>query len=355
MTLWGTMPPVSRRVTIIPGDGIGPEITTATLAVLEAAGADCQWEMALAGQAALEQGLPVVPEATIAAIRDTGVCLKGPLMTPSGGGHRSANVSLRVALDLYANVRPAVSLAGLMTPFSDVDLLIVRENTEGAYAGIEHYQTPDVAQSLKIISRAGSLRVCEFAMELARKRGRHQVTCVHKANIMKLTDGLFLDCFREVAARYPDLETRDMLVDNCCMQLVTRPGQFEVLVMANLYGDILSDLCAGLVGGLGVAPSAQYGVHAAMFEAVHGTAPDIAGKGIANPTALLMSAVSMLRHIGQGAAAERVKGAIIEALKYPERRTGDLGGRATTGEYADHLIALLHSPEVAQYLSEVQA
>lgn len=347
------MPPMSRRVTVIPGDGIGPEITQAALAVLEAAGAECSWEFALAGQEALGQGLGVIPEETLDAIRETGVCLKGPLMTPSGGGHRSANVTLRVALDLYANVRPAVALAGLITPFPDVDLLLVRENTEGSYAGIEHMQTPDIAQSLKVISRAGSERICRFACDLARSRGRHQVTCVHKANIMKFTDGLFLDTFRAVAADYPDLDCRDMLVDNCCMQLVTRPGQFEVLVMANLYGDILSDLCAGLVGGLGVAPSAQYGVKAACFEAVHGTAPDIAGKGLANPTALLMAAVAMLRHLGQPQVAERVKAAIIEALRHPERRTRDLGGQAGTRQYTDYLIALIQSPELSDFLSEV--
>ncbi|HYE76560.1 MAG TPA: isocitrate/isopropylmalate family dehydrogenase [bacterium] len=329
------------RVTLIPGDGIGPEISTAVRQILDAAGADIAWEPALAGKEALDQGLPVLPEATVDAIEGTGVALKGPLMTPSGGGHRSANVTLRVKLDLYANVRPAVSLAGLVTPFPDVNLLLVRENTEGSYAGIEHMQTPDVAQSLKIITRSGSARVIRFALELARKRGRTSVTCVHKANIMKLTDGLFLDTFRQVAAEYPDLETRDMLVDNCCMQLVTRPGQFQVLVMPNLYGDILSDLCAGLVGGLGVAPSAQYGTHAAVFEAVHGTAPDIAGKGVANPTALLMASVSMLRHIGKGEIAERVKAAITEALQHPEHRTRDLGGTAGTQEYTDYVCGLV--------------
>jgi isocitrate dehydrogenase (NAD+) len=324
-----------RRIAIIPGDGIGPEIMDATLSILEAVGFEAEWIPLDAGLAAIEKGKPAMPPETIEAIREIGVALKSPTTTPAGGGHSSANVALRKALDLFANVRPAKTMPGLKGPFSDkeIDLIIVRENTEDLYAGIEYKPHPDVAQAIKVITRPGSRRLVRYALEMAKKQGRARVTAVHKANIMKLTDGMFLEEFYEASKDYPELRTDDVIVDNCCMQLVTRPEQFDVLVTENLYGDIVSDLCAGLVGGLGLAPGANIGESCAVFEAVHGSAPDIAGKGVANPTALLFSAVMMLRHLGYHQQADQITNSVMRVCNDGKCLTVDLGGKATTKEY----------------------
>jgi len=330
----------SYRIAVIPGDGIGPEITDAVLAILKSTGFEADWVYLDAGLGAIEKGKDPMPEDTIEAIREIGMALKGPTTTPVGKGHRSANVVLRQALDLYSNVRPAKTLPGIQGPFSDhnVDLITVRENTEGLYSGIEYMPTPDVAQAIKVMTRQGCNRVVRYALEMARREGRKRVTAVHKANIMKLTDGMFLEEFYKVATEYPEIKTDDIIVDNCCMQLVTKPEQFDVLVTENLYGDIVSDLCAGLVGGLGLAPGANIGEKCAVFEAVHGSAPDIAGKGLANPTALLLSAVMMLRHLGESEKADRIQHAVIHVFQEGQHTTGDLGGKAGTAEYRDAVI-----------------
>lgn len=330
----------TQRIGVIPGDGIGPEITEATISILEALGFKPEWVFLEGGLDAVEKGKPAMPPETIEAIRDIGVALKGPTTTPIGGGHVSANVQLRKALDLYANVRPAHTLPGLKGPFDDkhIDIIIVRENTEDLYAGIEFQPHPDMAQAVKVITRPGSRRLCEYAFDMARKQGRKRVTAVHKANIMKLTDGMFLEEFRKVAEYYPEVKADDIIVDNCCMQLVTRPEQFDVFVTENLYGDIVSDLCAGLVGGLGLAPGANIGKHCAVFEAVHGSAPDIAGKGVANPTALLLSSLMMLRHLGHNEIADRIQNAVLKVCGEGEIITIDLGGKATTEEYRVEVI-----------------
>jgi NAD-dependent isocitrate dehydrogenase len=332
---------MSERVAVIPGDGIGPEIMAATIDILEATGFKPEWIYVDAGLSAIEKGKPAVPRETLEAIREAGVALKGPTTTPKGGGHSSANVEIRKALDLFANVRPAKTLPGLQGPFAhmDVDVIIVRENTEDLYAGHEYQPHPDVAQSIKVITRQGSRRLFQYAFEMARLQGRKRMTVVHKANIMKLSDGLFLEEFYNVAKDNPDFVSDDVLVDNCCMQLVTRPQQFDVLVTENLYGDIISDLCAGLVGGLGLAPGANIGEHCAVFEAVHGSAPDIAGKGVANPTALLLSAVMMLRHLGHAVQADRIMSSVLSVCLDGKCLTGDLGGRANTKEYSKEVIA----------------
>jgi isocitrate dehydrogenase (NAD+) len=329
-----------RRIALIPGDGIGPEITAAVLRILEATGFEADWVYLEAGLGAVEKGKSSMPEDTLATIREIGLALKGPTTTPIGGGHVSANVALRKALDLYANVRPAKTLPGVKGHFADdrIDVIIVRENTEDLYAGIEFKPHPDMAQAIKVITRPGCKRLCEFAFDMARKQGRKRVTAIHKANIMKLADGLFLEEFHKAAANYPDITADDIIVDNCCMQLVTRPEQFDVLVTENLYGDIVSDLCAGLVGGLGLAPGANIGENCAVFEAVHGSAPDIAGKGLANPTALLFSALMMLRHIGENDRASKIGRAVMKVLAEGKTITGDLGGSATTKEYTDAII-----------------
>ena len=326
---------MSHRVTLVPGDGIGPEIAAAALTVLEATGVALDWDRQEVGEVALAAGRPVLPDEVFASIRATKVALKGPVGTPIGSGHRSVNVTLRRTLDLYACLRPVRSLPGVKTPFPDVDLAIVRENTEGLYSGLEHMVTAGVAESLKIITEASSRRIARFAFEYARARGIAKVTAVHKANIMKLSDGLFLRCVREVREAYPDLDYGELIVDNCAMQLVRYPKQFGVLVMSNLYGDILSDLCAGLVGGLGVVPGANIGDELAVFEPVHGTAPDIVGKGWANPTALLLSAALMLDHLGEAPAAAAVREAVDEVLAAGQTVTRDLGGQASTTEYAE--------------------
>jgi len=330
----------TKRVAIIPGDGIGPEIMDATISILEATGFRPEWVFLEGGLGALERGLPALPPETIATVREIGVALKGPTTTPIGGGHQSANVQLRKALDLFANVRPAKTLPGLQGPFANknLDLIIVRENTEDLYAGIEFQPHPDMAQAVKVITRPGSARLVRYGFEMAREQKRRRVTAVHKANIMKLTDGMFLEEFYRAAADYPELQADDIIVDNCCMQLVTRPESFDVLVTENLYGDIVSDLCAGLVGGLGLAPGANIGVNCAVFEAVHGSAPDIAGQGVANPTALLLSSVMMLRHLGYHEQADRISGSVLRVCADGKCLTVDLGGKASTDEYKVEII-----------------
>lgn len=329
-----------RTVTLIEGDGIGPEICASVVRVFEAAGVPVDWERAEAGLTAIERTGSGVPEETLASIKRNRLALKGPTTTPVGGGHKSVNVTIRKALDLYANIRLARTMPAVHTRFDNVNILVVRENIEDTYAGIENWQTPNVAQCLKLITRPGSMAVIRYAFEEARKLGRKRVTCVHKANIHKITDGLFLEVFRQVAAEYTDIEANDIIVDNCCMQLVTRPDQFDVLVLPNLYGDIVSDLCAGIVGGLGVAPGGNIGRDCAIFEAVHGSAPDIAGKGLANPTALLLSGVQMLQFMGYVGYADAIQDALSAALA-SGIRTRDLGGSASTEEFTNAIIGNL--------------
>src|SRR5215211_6476107 len=336
---------MAHRVTLIPGDGIGPELAEATRRVLDASGVAFEWEVQDAGEAVMaEHGTPL-PDAVLESIRRNRVALKGPITTPVGGGFRSANVTLRQALGLYANLRPARSIRGLETRYEDVDLVIVRENTEDLYAGIEHMVGLDAAESIKIITRAASERIARFAFDYAVANGRRKVTAVHKANIMKLSDGLFLESCTTVAKEYDGrVEFEDRIVDNMCMQLVQKPEQYDVMVLPNLYGDIVSDLCAGLVGGLGVAPGANIGTEAAVFEPVHGSAPKYAGLNKANPTALILSGVLMLRHLGEQAAAERVEAAIRAVIADGRRTTYDLGGDAGTSEFADAIIEWLADP-----------
>lgn len=329
-----------HQIGIIPGDGIGPEITQATLAILDAVGFEADYIYLEGGLGAVEKGLPAMPEETIEKIREIGIALKGPTTTPIGKGHKSANVVLRQALDLFANVRPAKLMPGVEGHFSElnIDLVIVRENTEDLYAGIEYQAHPDVAQAIKVITRPGCKRLLDYGFDMAVKQGRKRITAVHKANIMKLTDGMFLEEFYKAAANYPQIKADDIIVDNCCMQLVTKPEQFDVLITENLYGDIVSDLCAGLVGGLGLAPSANIGAKCAVFEAVHGSAPDIAGKGIANPTALLFSALMMLRHLGENEKADRIQNAVLRVCDAGQCITIDLGGNASTEEFKVEVI-----------------
>ena len=328
------------QVTLIAGDGIGPEVTRSTVRLLEAAGAEIEWIEKKAQPISRNQE-DIDADPVVASIRETRVGLKGPLTTPVGGGHQSINVSLRKALDLYANFRPVMRLPGIKTPFEDVDLIVVRENTESLYAGLEHVVVPGVVESLKIITEYASTRIARFAFEYARKFGRKQITAVHKANIMKLSDGLFLECIRKVAKEYPEIEHREVIVDNCCMQLVMRPQQYDVLLLENLYGDIVSDLAAGLVGGLGLVPGANLGEQYAVFEAVHGSAPDIAGKNVANPTAMMLSSILMLRHLGQTAAADRVEKGIHRIYAEGGHLTQDVGGKASTDEFTTALIGSL--------------
>ena len=327
---------MSYAITLIPGDGIGPELADATVAVLEATGISFDWEIQHAGEATIAaEGTPL-PDRVIDSIRRTRVAIKGPITTPVGSGFRSVNVALRQALELYANVRPARSMVGVRSRYTDVDLLIVRENTEDLYAGIEHRVGPDAAESIKIITRGASQRIARYAFEYALRNGRHKVTAVHKANIMKLTDGLFLESCQQVAAEYEGrVAFEDRIVDNMCMQLVQKPELYDVLVLPNLYGDIISDLAAGLVGGLGVAPGANIGEHAAVFEAVHGSAPKYAGQNKANPTALILSGGLMLRHIGETDAADRVESAVRAVIAEGRTTTYDLGGSAGTREFAE--------------------
>jgi isocitrate dehydrogenase (NAD+) len=332
---------MARRVTLIPGDGIGPEVTEAVLRVLEAAGVSIEWDHRQAGIASFERTGQALPVEVIESIRRNKVALKGPVTTPIGQGFASVNVGLRKALDLYANLRPVKNLPGVTSRFANVDLVIVRENTEDLYAGLEHEVVPGVIESLKIITARASTRIAEFAFDYARRHGRKRVTAIHKANIMKLSDGLFLDCARDVSRAHPDIAYDEKIVDATCMQLVLNPERFDVLLLENLYGDIVSDLCAGLVGGLGVVGAANLGTDVAVFEAVHGSAPDIAGKSLANPTALLMSAVLMLRHIDEGAAADRIVRALTAVLADGRVRTRDIGGAASTLEFADAICQSL--------------
>jgi isocitrate dehydrogenase (NAD+) len=333
--------PDPRKVSLIPGDGIGPEVMGATVRVLEALGLPLTFEHCDAGSEVISRYGTNLPRQTLESVLRNGVALKGPTGTQIGAGLPSANVALRKGLDLYAALRPVHSVPNLKTRYENVDLVVVRENTESLYAGLEHIVVPGVVESLKIISEKASTRIARFAFEYARTNGRRKVSAVHKANIMKLSDGLFLDCCRKVAREFPEVTYQEVIVDNMCMQLVRNPERYEVLVMDNLYGDILSDLCAGLVGGLGVVPGANIGERTAVFEAVHGTAPDIAGKNLANPTALMMSAVMMLRWLGLAEAAQRFDHALMQVYSEGKVRTTDLGGTATTSEFTDTIIAAL--------------
>ena len=332
---------MKQKVTLIPGDGIGPEVAGATVSVLRAAGVQLQWESFVVGAEALTKYGDPLPRDLIESIRRNKIALKGPVMTPVGTGFVSSNVRLRKELDLYANLRPIKSLPGVPSRYENVDIVVVRENTEDLYSGLEHEVVPGVVESLKIITEFASRRIARFAFAYARTEGRKRITAIHKANIMKMSDGLFLKCFREVAADFPDIEADDLIVDNACMQLVMNPSRFDVLLLENLYGDIVSDLGAGLVGGLGIVPGANIGDDMAVFEAVHGAAPDIAGRGIANPTALIQTAVLMLKYLGERAAAERIAAALESVLAEGRVRTRDLGGNATTLEFTDAVIRAL--------------
>lgn len=328
----------THNVTLIPGDGISPEVVDATTKIIEAAGVKINWDrLDAGGEVAIKYGTPL-PEQVITSIIRNGVALKGPIATPIGSGFASVNVTLRKKLNLYANLRPSRSIPALKTRYEDIDIVVVRENTEDLYAGLEHIVVPGVVESLKIITEKASTAIARFAFEHAQSHGRKLVTAVHKANIMKLSDGLFLDCCRRVAKDFPEIEYKEIIVDNLCMQLVMNPHQFDVLVLENLYGDIVSDLCAGLVGGLGIVPSANIGTEIALFEAVHGSAPDIAGRNLANPTAILLSAVMMLRHLGETKAAEKIESAVFKVMEAKQVLTRDLGGTATTTEYTDEII-----------------
>jgi isocitrate dehydrogenase (NAD+) len=328
----------SHRVALIPGDGIGPEVTEATLRVIEASGVQIDWERLEAGAEVIAKYGTPVPDSVLNAVRSIGVALKGPVTTPIGSGFRSANVQLRQALDLFACVRPVRTIPGLPVPFEGIDLVIFRENTEGLYSGIEHRVAPGIVESLKVMTEAACTRIARYAFDYAEQHGRSKITAVHKANIMKLSDGLFLECARSVAKDHRGISYEEIIIDNCAMQLVKNPGQFDILLMENLYGDILSDLCAGLVGGLGVVPGSNMGEGCAVFEAVHGSAPDIAGKRIANPSAMILSAVEMLEFLGEGAAAANIRQAIHACLAAPATRTRDLGGKLDLDRYTDAVI-----------------
>jgi isocitrate dehydrogenase (NAD+) len=332
---------VTHHITLIPGDGIGPEVTSATVRILEAAGLRAEWDTQLAGVLAIEAHGSPLPTQLLDSIERTKVALKGPVTTPVGGGFTSVNVGLRKALSLFANLRPVWTIPSVPSRYDGIDIVIVRENTEDLYSGLEHEVIPGVVESLKIITEAASTRIATFAFEYARRHGRTRVTVVHKANIMKMGDGLFLKCAQKVGERYPDIVCDERIVDAACMHLVMNPAQFDILLLPNLYGDIVSDLCAGLVGGLGVVPAANLGVEIGVFEAVHGSAPDIAGKGLANPTALLFSALLMLHHLGEADMARRIMKAVAETLAEGTIRTRDLGGTATTAEYADAICRRL--------------
>lgn len=338
---------MKHNITLIPGDGIGPEIIAATVRIIEATGVDIGWETHILGAQAQEKYGTTLPESTIESIKRNKVALKGPQMTPIGKGFTSVNVGLRKALDLYANVRPIKALPNVPCRYPGLDLVVVRENTEDLYAGLEHIVVPGVVESLKIITEKASTRIARYAFEFARSNGRKKVTAVHKANIMKLSDGLFLECFYNVSKEFPDIESDDKIIDNCCMQLVMRPEQFDVLVLENLYGDIVSDLCAGLIGGLGLAPGANIGEQGAVFEAVHGSAPDIAGQGIANPTAVLMSGLMMLRHLEENDAADRAEQAMLAVFAEGRVLTKDLGGTAKTNEFARAIVEKMEQSKAA--------
>jgi len=332
---------VKHTITLVPGDGIGPEVSGAVVKILDSAGLQVEWESHLAGVLALERQGSTLPNELLDSIRRNKVALKGPVTTPVGGGFTSVNVGLRKALDLFINLRPVWNIPSVASKYEGVDLVIVRENTEDLYSGLEHEVVPGVVESLKIITEVASMRAATFAFEYARKHRRKRVTAVHKANIMKLGDGLFLRSVQKVAANYPEIVCDDRIVDAACMHLVMKPSQFDILLLPNLYGDIVSDLCAGLVGGLGVVPAANLGTEIGVFEAVHGSAPDIAGKSIANPMALLLSAILMLRHIDEGPIADRIMKALGEVLSEGKVRTRDLGGTASTIEFTEAICRRL--------------
>src|SRR6266496_2278404 len=332
---------MTHKITLIPGDGIGSEVTQAVVRILEATGLKFEWETIQAGDEAFEKYKEYIPKELTASIERTGVGLKGPITTPIGGGFASINVQLRKQFELYANFRPVRNLPHIPTRYPDIDLIIIRENTEGLYSGLEHEVVPGVVESLKIITEEASTRIARFAFTHAKKEGRKKIHAIHKANIMKLSDGLFLRSVRTVAAQFPEIQYKELIVDNACMQMVMDPLQFDLLLLPNLYGDVMSDLAAGLVGGLGVVPSANIGDECAMFEAVHGTAPDIAGKGLANPTALLMSSILMLDHLGNRPAAKRIEDALERVYREAKHTTRDVGGKAGTNEFADAVIAAL--------------
>ena len=331
---------VAHQITLIPGDGVGPEVTAATVRAVEATGVTIEWEVVNAGARALAETGSLLPDSVLQSLERTRVGLKGPVATPIGGGHQSVNVALRKRLDLFVNFRPVRMMPGLKSRFQDlpIDLIIFRENTEDLYSGIEHEVVPGVVESLKVITRNASTRIARATFEYARREGRKKVTAVHKANIMKMSDGLFLTCCRESAAQFPEVEYNELIVDNCCMQLVMRPETFDLLVLPNLYGDIVSDLTAGLVGGLGIVPGANLGESCAVFEAVHGTAPDIVGKGLANPTALMQSAVLMLAHVGEREASQRLQKSLHDVYRKGKSLTGDVGGSASTLQFTEAVI-----------------
>lgn len=333
----------THTVTLIPGDGIGPEVTEAVVRILNATGVKFEWERYAAGAEAFEKFKTYIPADLYESIERTRVALKGPVTTPVGGGFPSINVTLRKKFDLYANFRPIKNLPGIKTNYPGVDLVIIRENTEGLYVGLEQEIVPGVATALKVVTEKGSTRVARFAFEYARKHGRKKIHCIHKANIMKMTDGLILRCTRKVAEEFPEIAYAEHIVDNTCMQLVTNPYQYDMLLLENLYGDIVSDLCAAFVGGLGLVPGANLGENAAIFEAVHGSAPDIAGKDLANPTALLQSAILMLRHLDEGEAADRLQTALERVYTEKTTLTHDVGGTSGTSAFADSIVAALEA------------
>lgn len=331
----------THKITLVPGDGIGPEVTQAVVRILEATGVKFEWERFAAGAEAFESQGEYIPAALYESIERNRVALKGPVTTPVGGGFKSINVTLRKRFDLYANFRPVHNLPGLETKWPGVDLIVVRENTEGEYVGLEHEVVPGVVEAIKVITEKGSTRIARFAFEYARKHGRKKVHSIHKANIMKMSDGLFLRCARKVAEEFPDIQYGEHIIDNTCMQLVMNPFQYDVLLLENLYGDIVSDLCAGLVGGLGLVPGANLGAECAIFEAVHGSAPDIAGKDVANPTALLQSGILMLRHLDETVAADRIERALETVYRERKTLTRDVGGTAGTSQFADAVLAAM--------------
>src|SRR5436190_10715550 len=334
---------MTHKITLIPGDGIGTEVSAAVVRILEATGLKFEWETVQAGAEAFEKYKEYIPKELTASIERTHVALKGPITTPVGGGFASINVQLRKQFELYANFRPVRNLPHIPTRYPDVDLVIVRENTESLYSGLEHEVVPGVVESLKIITEKASTRISRFAFEYARKNQRKKVHAIHKANIMKLSDGLFLRCSRNIAKEFPEITYGEHIVDNTCMQLVMNPYQYDMLLLENLYGDIISDLCAGLVGGLGFVPGANIGDHCAIFEAVHGSAPDIAGKNIANPTAVIRSALLMLRHLGEHEAAAKIRNALEKVYRTRDKLTRDVGGKAGTSEFADSIIEFMES------------
>jgi isocitrate dehydrogenase (NAD+) len=336
----------AHKITLIPGDGIGPEVTQAVTRILEATGVKFEWESHLAGLEAYEKYKEYMPQAMLDSIERNRVALKGPVTTPIGGGFASINVALRKKFELFCNFRPIKNLPGIPTRYPGVDLIIVRENTEGEYSGIEHEVVPGVVESLKIITEKASTRIARFAFEYARRERRKTIYAIHKANIMKMSDGLFLRCARNVSKEYPEITYGEHIVDNTCMQLVMNPYQYDILLLENLYGDIISDLCAAFVGGLGLVPGANLGHDCAIFEAVHGSAPDIAGKNMANPTALLQSAILMLRHIHEREAADRVQSALERVYRSKEKLTRDLGGSSSTSEFADAIVATMQNVAV---------